>query len=318
LLVGGEIETVEMALSDAATGAHMGHYVLQGVHAYGADLLGGTESYYELLEAASEPFQIELDFFSQLRSTVGMREAVVSLAGHERVLGSAADDMLVAYTEATLMAGRDGDDLIVSYAEDTQIKGGGGEDVIDYAGGGRGRVVGGGGADTLIGTGSKVRLLGGKQEDFLQVYAEQGEEVWRSRMSGQADDDTLIGHAAKDQLRGGGGDDLMIGGGGADTLVGGEGGDVFLFVTDFGVRFGAPDRVVLRDFDAGEGDALWLFHGPMQQDGYDPAEARAHFLANARQAGSNLIYEDADTLLILRNTTIDDLDLEAFTHDMSF
>jgi len=75
-------------------------------------------------------------------------------------------------------------------------------------------------------------------------------------MTGDNDDEILVGTSAAETINGGGGNDILIGGGGADTLIGGNGDDVLVYAA--GVSFitgGTTGLVDLRAAD-NSGDVL--------------------------------------------------------------
>jgi Ca2+-binding RTX toxin-like protein len=60
-------------------------------------------------------------------------------------------------------------------------------------------------------------------------------ETGATPMTGDNDDEILVGTSAAETINGGGGNDILIGGGGADTLIGGNGDDVLVYAP--GVSF---------------------------------------------------------------------------------
>jgi Ca2+-binding RTX toxin-like protein len=60
-------------------------------------------------------------------------------------------------------------------------------------------------------------------------------ETGATPMTGDNDDEILVGTPAAETINGGGGNDILIGGGGADTLIGGNGDDVLVYAP--GVSF---------------------------------------------------------------------------------
>ena len=94
-------------------------------------------------------------------------------------------------------------------------------------------IAGMAGNDTLFGKGGADVLLGGRGRDLLK---------------GGAGNDELSGGIGKDKMAGGKGDDTLIHIGGDDVMHGGAGADRFVFE--------GGGSVIVRDFDAGEGDEL--------------------------------------------------------------
>ena len=74
-------------------------------------------------------------------------------------------------------------------------------------------------------------------------------------IGGEADD-LLFGDAANNILAGGGGDDMLMGGAGADT-----------FIVDGG-------RDIVRDYNFGEGDRIWVDLGAFGIDGIGDLSVR--------------------------------------------
>jgi hypothetical protein len=104
-----------------------------------------------------------------------------------------------------------------------------------------------GGSDALYGrnnTGSET-LSGGAGNDMID--GRSGNDL----INGNAGDDYLFGGLGDDSLDGGAGNDFLIGSYGLDSLTGGDGADRFV------VRQGDFD--VIADFDASEGDEIWVW-----------------------------------------------------------
>jgi hypothetical protein len=81
-------------------------------------------------------------------------------------------------------------------------------------------------------------------------------ETGATPMTGDNNDEILVGTSAAETIDGGGGNDILIGGGGADTLIGGNGDDVLVYAP--GVSFisgGTSGPVDLRAADE-RGDVL--------------------------------------------------------------
>ena len=81
-------------------------------------------------------------------------------------------------------------------------------------------------------------------------------ETGATPMTGDNDDEILVGTSAAETINGGGGNDILIGGGGADTLSGGNGDDVLVYAP--GVSFitgGSTGLVDMRAQDS-RGDVL--------------------------------------------------------------
>ncbi len=74
-------------------------------------------------------------------------------------------------------------------------------------------------------------------------------------MAGDDGNDILIGGSSDDEMYGGDGDDVLIGGGGYDYMSGGLGSDTFVF---HGSNLYDDGWEAVVDFDAGEGDVIYL------------------------------------------------------------
>ena len=160
-----------------------------------------------------------------------------SFANIERLVGSEADDVLIATgSRGTRLLGLEGDDLLVgSFGDDVLIGGDGddtlnaragadlifaglGDDIVnagdgdDFARGDEGNdfIAGGAGDDRITGSAGDDTLFGNEGLDFI---------------FGDVGFDSLFGGDDDDELRGGDDDDLLIGGLGEDLLLGGDGDD---------------------------------------------------------------------------------------------
>jgi Ca2+-binding RTX toxin-like protein len=133
-----------------------------------------------------------------------------TLAGIERLVGSAFADALRGDALANRLAGGDGDDTLAGRAGDDTLDGGAGVDTADYAAATAGVTV-----DLAAGTAS-----GGAGSDALAGI---------ENLAGSLFGDRLSGDAAANLLAGGAGDDTLAGAAGDDTLDGGAGADVAAF-----------------------------------------------------------------------------------------
>ena len=81
-------------------------------------------------------------------------------------------------------------------------------------------------------------------------------ETGATPMTGDNNDEILVGTSAAETINGGGGNDILIGGGGADTLIGGNGDDVLVYAPGVSlINGGTNGHVDLRAAD-NRGDVL--------------------------------------------------------------
>lgn len=171
------------------------------------------------------------------------------------VIGTAADDHLVAREEGSTVFAYDGNDTLLGAASSDVLWGGNGNDTLygggstdwlyggdgsdilggqdgnDMLWGGNGddRIYGDAGADTLHGGVGNDILEGGEGNDVLN--GDDGNDILRGgagndNLSGDAGDDLMAGHDGNDILAGGVGNDTMYGGAGDDVLGGQDGNDI--------------------------------------------------------------------------------------------
>jgi len=156
-------------------------------------------------------------------------------------------------------------DTLMGGSGDDSINGGGGQDFL-RGGEGHDRMAGGDafddmhgnqGDDTLSGGADGDWVVGGKDND--QLFGDDGDDV----VLGNLGNDLVDGGAGGDVLRGGQGDDVVQGWSGndwisgdrgTDTLSGGSGADIFH-------TFGEAGRDIVTDFNAAEGDRVYLLPG---------------------------------------------------------
>ncbi|NEQ99335.1 MAG: S8 family serine peptidase [Cyanothece sp. SIO2G6] len=179
-----------------------------------------------------------------------------------------------------------------------RLQGNGTGNLLD---GGRGndRLLGRDGADQLLGNSGNDRLIGGNDRDRL--LGQDG----RDRLRGGNDDDRLIGGGGNDRLFGGDGSDVLKAGPGNDQLWG-QGGDSNRLIGNQGNDIFVLERrqgqSVIQDFQNGR-DRLGLGRGVS--------------LDRLRwsQVGNDIeIRVGANTLAILRNTQVAQLDSTDFTN----
>ncbi|MFC7500169.1 sulfatase-like hydrolase/transferase [Enterovirga sp. GCM10030262] len=151
-----------------------------------------------------------------------------TISGFEGIAGSAFADSLTGDGGANRIDGGSGDDVIDGGEGDDSLLGGDGDDTVSYAGAAGGVTVSltergvqataGAGADTLA---DIENLVGSGWNDSITGT------VSANRLLGGTGEDILEGVAGDDDLEGGDGNDMLLGGGGADRMRGGLGDDVF-------------------------------------------------------------------------------------------
>jgi VCBS repeat-containing protein len=144
---------------------------------------------------------------------------ILTGSGHDRVTGTALDDLLRAGAGNDTVEGGAGNDSIDGGSGADLLRGGAGDDTL-LGGEGLDVMDGGDGHDRLDGGTSSDRMSGGAGRDAL--IGGLGNDT----LDGGADNDTLQGDAGLDSLLGGQGHDTLSGGADADRLLGGEGNDV--------------------------------------------------------------------------------------------
>ncbi|WP_146348403.1 M10 family metallopeptidase C-terminal domain-containing protein [Phaeobacter marinintestinus] len=157
------------------------------------------------------------------------------ISGFENVYGSDhADDLtgntganqLIGGAGADTLRGGDGDDLLRGDAGADVLEGGNDSDWVLYYGSSAGVTV-----DLTEVGGFQSASGGDAQGDVISGF----EHVWGSDhaddLTGNADDNYLLGRDGDDDLDGGAGDDTMRGGLGGDTLEGGDDTDLIAYNT---------------------------------------------------------------------------------------
>lgn len=189
----------------------------------------------------------------------------------------------------------------------------GGGAVTVRLGSGDDSATGGVGDDSLNGQSGDDRLNGGAGND--RVSGGTGDDViWAG-----SGDDRLFGGQGNDVVYSNGGDDRLVGGAGRDVLVaddrgdgrdimtGGADADAFVFFTGPGAP--TSGRIIIRDYDANE-DMLWT--GPSDNGAWEADEAFEFFSENARQSGDNVIYQNGDYRVVIRDTNLADITADNF------
>jgi VCBS repeat-containing protein len=151
--------------------------------------------------------------------------------GHDNLLGTSADDVIVALAGNDLINSGNGNDTVDAGDGNDTVNAGNGDDAVD----------GGQGNDTLSGGNGNDMLDGGEGNDAL---------------SGGNGNDLMDGGAGSDNLEGGNGNDILVyvaaeNGGSSDVYAGGNGSDTLRVVLT-GAEWGQVDlrADLLRYLDA--------------------------------------------------------------------
>ncbi len=214
--------------------------------------------------------------------------------------GTEGDDRLAGTEAGEKIWGRGGDDRLRGEGGNDSLQGGTGQDRMrggdgdDAMGGNTGddRMRGDRGSDTLDGGSGDDRLRGDAGDDLLVDLS------GNNRMRGGSGDDTLRSGKGNDVMIGNAGDDLIVAGGGRDFAMGNAGADTF--------RFGSDSRgeLIIKAFEAADRFDL---------GGVGSAEAEfGQFLAEAREAGGNVIWQHGAMTVVLLDTRIADIGLQNF------
>ena len=194
------------------------------------------------------------------------------LDGIEGVIGSAFNDTLIrgggkdwlrGGTGDDSMSGGDGNDELLSGLGNNVLDGGSGFDVANYF-----DAVAGVTVNLLNGTATGLDQTGTVQvlaDTLISIEGVKG-SLFDDSITGNGENNRLIGAAGHDTLDGGAGNDTLNGGADADVLTGGIGADLFRFVA------GEANGDSVTDFSGalGEGDRL-------EFAGYGPQGAGASF-----------------------------------------
>jgi Ca2+-binding RTX toxin-like protein len=190
------------------------------------------------------------------------------------------------------LRGTDLGEKIDGKEDDDRIHGRGGDDTI-MGGSGDDRIRGDNGNDQINGNAGDDRMRGGKGNDL--IIDTQG----NNHLHGDSGNDTLQSGGGNDVMIGGKGDDVIVSGGGKDFAMGGAGADVFVFDGENTGKLDIKgfDTTVDRLDVAGLNSAA--------------AELRA-FLAEAQQAGDDVIWQHGGMTVILHDAARDEIGLTNF------
>ena len=164
-------------------------------------------------------------------SATGGDAAGDSLSEIEEIEGSAQGDMLTGDGANNTLLGLNGNDTLNGGGGDDVLSGGVGQDVID----------GGSGIDRATyatsASGVTVNLATGQTDggeatgDLLTLIENIEGSEHRDALTGDGQDNKLLGLAGRDTLDGGAGNDTLSGGEGQDILIGGSGRDRATYAT---------------------------------------------------------------------------------------
>ena len=239
---------------------------------------------------------------------------LVSRSGHvaQVDLGEGGGTVRIGSGGAGRITGAAGDDHLVLGGHTARVETGSGADRVTIRSNGADLVRLGADADHAVlmpqgAHGRVTRLDGGAGRDALDLSAfaagialDMAPPVWavavgqsRFRLSGFEQvtggrgADTLSGDAQDNLLIGGGGRDVLGGRGGRDTLVGGPGADTFLFGTLAHSRPGQAD--LIRDISAGDRIDLHLIDANHLRPGNQAFDLIGHAGFSGRAGEMRLI-----------------------------
>ncbi|WP_413712223.1 cadherin-like domain-containing protein [Rhizobium sp. Rhizsp82] len=208
---------------------------------------------FDTLDLAALVQEVIADLEAQLaegqeigRDTIIGFEAVIGGAGHDRLSGNSADNILVGGDGNDRLSGRDGDDVLTGGDGNDTVSGDDGDDIVlaavhaadedrDGRSDGDDSYKGGDGFDTYSAAGAVHAVI-----IDLDRGTATGVDIGA---------DTLDGFEA---AIGGSGADMLIAGNGLNFLAGGDGADVFVFRSLAALENDGDGRDEIRDFTVGD------------------------------------------------------------------
>lgn len=189
-----------------------------------------------------------------------------TLASIENATGGAYADRIVSSAANNVLYGLAGNDVIFGMDGDDEIHGGDGDDEIygdntsPGAGDGADVIYGDAGEDTIVGSDGNDELHGGDDDDTIhggggedEIWGDAGEDLIYGNddddiIHGGDDSDTIYGGGGLDTIHGDGGDDDINGGDDIDTIYGGAGADtIWGFEEDDVLEGGDGNDVIYGD-----------------------------------------------------------------------
>jgi serralysin len=253
-------------------------------------------------------------------------EGLVGSTGNDDLRGDGADNRLIGGEGSDILIGRGGNDTLEGGIGSDTLRGGQGSDLLD----------GGTGADTMYGGPGDDTYLLDRNSDVVVEYANEGYDTigilgvpnqldgsrsytlpencnverveadgtipvnitgnsqdndlvgsfGPNRLLGMGGNDTLNGWYGDDQLDGGAGDDVVMVGNrsGTDTYVGGTGIDTLAFYYDFDTGFWFDLAVGSQGFGRYRPGVGWISQGSITYSGFESVRGGA---------GDDTIYGDA-------------------------
>jgi Ca2+-binding RTX toxin-like protein len=157
------------------------------------------------------------------------RDKIDPLGGKDTVCGAGGDDKLWnGPKRGDVIAGEEGVDLIISKNGGARLVGGPNDDIIQLDGFGNNNIDGGGNGvfgDTISYLPSNRRIVANLTTGVIKLGDYRDQASGIESVIGSKRGDTIYGDAEKNSLFGGPGDDLLHGLGRNDSLVGGSGND---------------------------------------------------------------------------------------------
>jgi Ca2+-binding RTX toxin-like protein len=197
----------------------------------GDDVLSGGDGYDTLdggdgLDTATyydAPYAVRVDL-STGKGSLGEAYGDI-LIGIENLIGTnVGGDTLTGNSGANVLRGEGGNDLLLGGAGADTLNGGDGVDTATYLASASGVTI-----DLTAGIGTGGDAHG---DTLAGIENVTGSNAGGDTLTGDSEDNRLIGWAGADLLRGGVGDDTLQGGSGNDTLDGGDGVDTADYSAD--------------------------------------------------------------------------------------